>query len=219
MARKKNLERRSVILSNAYRLFYKYGYDNVTLKEIAKESNISTSLLQHYYGKKENISVELFYDYSYSLYRYINKKVSPLPHMLVIDGIWYCTFIKVITLNSSFINVCGTWIERTPIMVRSAEYTMTEPAVTSLKTNDEKIGVHVVDGTMSHLLVLYLNNIIPMNIKTLTDTCLTVYYRYHNYSDSKIQSIIEEIEGIATMDFANDFLEEYNKKMGYDERY
>lgn len=51
----KNEERRTEILTCAYRLFGEKQYDHVSLGDIAKSVGISKSLLQHYYSQKIEI--------------------------------------------------------------------------------------------------------------------------------------------------------------------
>ncbi|GFZ27714.1 TetR/AcrR family transcriptional regulator [Lactobacillus corticis] len=55
MARRKNMKRRRVILSNTFRLIRENGFDNVSLQRIAEESGISKSLLQSYYPHKATL--------------------------------------------------------------------------------------------------------------------------------------------------------------------
>lgn len=55
MARRKNMERRRVILGNTFRLIRENGMSNVSLQMIAEKSNISKSLLQSYYPHKSQL--------------------------------------------------------------------------------------------------------------------------------------------------------------------
>ncbi|MDF7669215.1 TetR/AcrR family transcriptional regulator [Lactobacillus sp. ESL0703] len=55
MARRKNLERRRIILSNTFHLIRENGMDNVSFQMIAEKSGISKSLLQSYYSHKSKL--------------------------------------------------------------------------------------------------------------------------------------------------------------------
>ncbi|KRL90137.1 TetR/AcrR family transcriptional regulator [Lactobacillus kalixensis] len=55
MARRKNMQRRRVILGNTFRLIRENGMDNVSLQMIAEKSGISKSLLQSYYPHKSKL--------------------------------------------------------------------------------------------------------------------------------------------------------------------
>lgn len=43
-------------------MFLKYGYDNVTTRNIAKECGITRSLLYHYYNQKELLLIDVYLD-------------------------------------------------------------------------------------------------------------------------------------------------------------
>lgn len=59
MARKKNIQRRREILDNTFRLVRIYGFDHVSLQEIAEDSGISKSLLQSYYPHKSTLMTDI----------------------------------------------------------------------------------------------------------------------------------------------------------------
>ncbi|WEV70988.1 TetR/AcrR family transcriptional regulator [Lactobacillus sp. ESL0785] len=56
MARRKNLKRRRVILSNTFHLIRENGMENVSFQMIAEKSGISKSLLQSYYSHKAKLT-------------------------------------------------------------------------------------------------------------------------------------------------------------------
>ncbi|MHB1680979.1 MAG: TetR/AcrR family transcriptional regulator [bacterium] len=51
---------REKILKKAMRLFVVKGYHNTSIRDIAKESKISTGAIYHHFESKEEIAVELF---------------------------------------------------------------------------------------------------------------------------------------------------------------
>ncbi|CCI86063.1 transcriptional regulator [Lactobacillus pasteurii DSM 23907 = CRBIP 24.76] len=55
MARRKNMERRRVILGNTFKLIRENGLEKVSLQMIAEKSEISKSLLQSYYPHKSKL--------------------------------------------------------------------------------------------------------------------------------------------------------------------
>jgi AcrR family transcriptional regulator len=61
---KTNVERteatRNRILKKAMELFVSKGYYNTSIRDIAKESNISTGAIYHHFNNKEEIAIELF---------------------------------------------------------------------------------------------------------------------------------------------------------------
>lgn len=51
---------REKLLTKCFELFSRKGYDNVTIKEIIKELNISTGMLYHYFPSKKILFESLF---------------------------------------------------------------------------------------------------------------------------------------------------------------
>lgn len=72
MAASRNLQKRTEILSGAYRLISEADYDRVSLNDIAKSAGINKSLLQSYYPQKQQIVGELLDDMLRQSYLYID---------------------------------------------------------------------------------------------------------------------------------------------------
>jgi len=62
MGRPINYEQREKIKKISFNMFLKYGYDNVTTRNIAKECGITRSLLYHYYNQKELLLIDVYLD-------------------------------------------------------------------------------------------------------------------------------------------------------------
>ncbi len=62
MARRKNMQRRRVILGNTFTLIRENGLDNVSLQMIADKSEISKSLLQSYYPHKSRLINDILHN-------------------------------------------------------------------------------------------------------------------------------------------------------------
>lgn len=54
------LKRKNTILKTALRLFSLYGYDNISIDQITKESNCSHGLFYHYFDSKQDLLHQLF---------------------------------------------------------------------------------------------------------------------------------------------------------------
>ncbi|MDF7638145.1 TetR/AcrR family transcriptional regulator [Lactobacillus sp. ESL0791] len=67
MARRKNMERRRVILRNTFQLIREYGMDGVSFQMIAEETGISKSLLQSYYPHKEKLISDIIHNLFHTL--------------------------------------------------------------------------------------------------------------------------------------------------------
>ncbi len=65
-----------VILKKAMKLFVLKGYYNTSLRDIAKESKISTGAIYHHFASKEAIAVELFNETVLFLSNLFNKIIN-----------------------------------------------------------------------------------------------------------------------------------------------
>lgn len=70
----KKREKRRIILTEAYELFSKYDYKNVSLSDIAKNSGMHKSLLQKYYAQKKDIVKNLLEDMLFISFRYMDEQ-------------------------------------------------------------------------------------------------------------------------------------------------
>lgn len=59
MARKRNEEERERLLHVAYKLMTEKGFENTSLSDIAREANITKSLVQYYFPAKEILATSL----------------------------------------------------------------------------------------------------------------------------------------------------------------
>ena len=77
---KTNYERsaltRDKILKKSMELFVLKGYHNISLRDIAKECNISTGAIYHHFDSKEGIAIELFNRTVLSLNNLFNNIIS-----------------------------------------------------------------------------------------------------------------------------------------------
>nr|WP_237757298.1 TetR/AcrR family transcriptional regulator [Lactiplantibacillus xiangfangensis] len=78
MPRKRNTQRRMEIVNAAFRLFAEQGYDNVQMKDIADECDISKSLLQHYFPKKIVLLSTMLNELMLSAFVYGNEQLTAL---------------------------------------------------------------------------------------------------------------------------------------------
>lgn len=67
MARRKNMQRRRAILSNAFDLIRKDGMEGVSFQMIAEKSGISKSLLQSYYPHKSKLIADIIHNLFHTL--------------------------------------------------------------------------------------------------------------------------------------------------------
>ena len=70
------INRKQKILNIAGRLFLTQGYDNTTVRQIAKEAGVSLGLVTHHFSEKREMAIALL-SYQFSVFKsYIHKYVS-----------------------------------------------------------------------------------------------------------------------------------------------
>ncbi len=62
-------DKRSVILDTTLDLISKRGFHNTPMSAIAKESNVSTGIIYHYFANKEELIYELYKEIKYKMIR------------------------------------------------------------------------------------------------------------------------------------------------------
>lgn len=73
MARRKNYQRRRIILRNTFHLIRENGMDNVSFQMIAEKSGISKSLLQSYYPHKAKLTNDVIRNILNTLDKQVRK--------------------------------------------------------------------------------------------------------------------------------------------------
>jgi len=100
MAKQKQLTRKKIV-STAWKLFYKQGYDNTTVDEIIKESGTSKGTFYHYFDGKDGLLS--------SLSSLFDDKYEELMPLLTEDK---TSFNKLIFLNKELFEMIETSISR-----------------------------------------------------------------------------------------------------------
>ncbi len=57
---KQAIETKSKIFNTGVKLIEKYGFDNITMEKISKESNVSIGAIYHYYNSKNEIVFDIY---------------------------------------------------------------------------------------------------------------------------------------------------------------
>lgn len=187
MARAKNNELRQTILTKAFRLFYENGVDAVLVKDIAAECGISVSLLHHYYSKKEEILVHIFYDMIYKIHVYILDHVKPLltepPKTdVVYIHFFYLLFYDILQRNNDkLLKVYTKVLFDTELLQQATDqvFIAMQDFPTLRISNEERLGAYTLNGGMAQIVSLYLSkhNALTFDIKEqLQKQLLLLYY-------------------------------------------
>lgn len=75
---KKGIKTKDNILSMSKKLFYIYGYKNVSLNKICTESQVKLGTLTYYFKKKDDIIICLYNDYMDRITQFVKENSSDL---------------------------------------------------------------------------------------------------------------------------------------------
>ncbi len=165
MARSKNIEQRQSILSKALQMFYERGVDAVMMKEIAKESGISVSLLNHYFPRKEEILVQIFYNMIHTVLGFAKENVTVCaketdnPGILMVSAFYYLFYDILLRDNKRLLMIYTVVLYNAPLLQRATDRTfkMGEEFPELPLSNEGKFGLYTVNGAMSQIVSLFLS--------------------------------------------------------------
>lgn len=79
---------RSRIVSTAWKLFYREGYDNTTIDDIIEEANVSKGSFYHYFESKESLidGISYLFDEAYEdILDNIDESLSPIDKLVTLN--------------------------------------------------------------------------------------------------------------------------------------
>ncbi len=183
MARSRNTELREKILSTAFTMFYEKGVDRVLMKEIANECEISVSLLNHYFRRKEDMLVHIFYDMIHKVYIFIEHNLEiPLesqPEYAVVRcGLFYHLFYDILCReNNKLLNLYTVILYNTPLLRDATDFAFRLPSIPKFLSDAEfRFSAYVLNGSLSQIVNVYLSSPLSVDIRNLLDRLLQSYY-------------------------------------------
>lgn len=106
-----SFQTRALIVNNAYSLFSEKGYDNTSIREIAKLSNVTPNTIRHHFGSKSDIWTTIIQP-SLALYKSqlelallriaASRATPPIAFKYIIK-----TLVKTLTENPQIIRLIG----------------------------------------------------------------------------------------------------------------
>ncbi|CAK2040663.1 TetR/AcrR family transcriptional regulator [Vibrio crassostreae] len=106
-----SFQTRALIVNNAYFLFSEKGYDNTSIREIAKLSNVTPNTIRHHFGSKSDIWMTIIQP-SLALYKsqlelaFLRIEASRATPAIAFKYI-IKTLVKTLTENSQIIRLVG----------------------------------------------------------------------------------------------------------------
>lgn len=218
MARAKNMELRQKLLQCALKMFLEKGYENILMKEIAAECDISLSLLQYYFKKKEDILVHIFYDMLIKDAEYIDENLlnaieqSDADKDAVYLGVFYRLFYGVLGIsNHQLLKMYTPILYDTQLLKRVSDYMFEHDARTNQKLNTyrKRMGGYVLNGCLAQFVAIYLSDPLSTSLEKIVDDALRVCYGYLNVSSEEQERTIGSVNTVLTQQNIQQFYEAY----------
>ncbi|MDR1900045.1 MAG: TetR/AcrR family transcriptional regulator [Treponema sp.] len=210
-----NNEQRRTIIKTAYRLFLEYGYDKLTTRVLADACGMQRSLLSHYFDKKENILLAVYLDIIREIENYCRltlseKQIQTLDVIMV-----FHMFFRMMDADPRYKNIYMPVYMDPRILNRALCFAVDNndffgmPAITEQK----KISMFIISGSMSQLMLLCENGRLNMNIRNLINFAMEGYYLHLGFGPKKTQKIVAQVNKILTKSYVLRFIVYYEKKM------
>ncbi len=214
MARAKNNELRQKILVTAFRMIYENSVDEVLVKDIAASTGISVSLLHHYYDRKEDILVHIFYDMIYKVQLFVQEKVAPvLMERPVTDVVYihyfYLLFYDILQRNNDKLLKIYSKVLFDAELLQNA----TDHAFSAMRdfptlnlTNEERLSIYTLNGGMAQIVSLYLSkhNVLEFDIKEQLERQMQLVYFSAGLSKEEREATSSVVQSTLTQDLRNE---------------
>lgn len=217
MARSKNTELRNQILVNAYQMFYEDGVDNVLMKDIADQSGISVSLLHHYYRRKEDLLVHIFYDMLYKIRTYILEDMKLDPgalgeNAIVYPGVLYTIFYDTLMRdNNHLLRIYTGLLYDTELLRQITDYAFTSliPPAALPSDNRSRLSMYTLNGALSQVVCIYLDSALPLDLKATLRSLIGVYFGGCGRTQEEQEKLLKLVDRLLPQPVLDGFYTKY----------
>jgi AcrR family transcriptional regulator len=215
LGRKSNIKQRCTIIKTAYRLFLEYGYKKLTTRAIADACGIQRSLLSHYFDKKEKILLEVYLDIIREIEDYCRLTLSEEDLQMLDVIIVFQMFYEMMNMEPRYKNIYIPVYMDPKLLNQALCFAIDNHDYFSMPafTEQKKLGLFIISGSMSQLILLYENGRFDITNRNLINFAMRGYYLYLGLSPKKTQKIIERTNSILTKSYVLEFIQYYEKKM------
>lgn len=215
MGRSINYEQRFKVLKTSYALFREYGYEQVTTRMIAQECEMKRALLHHYYDKKEKILLDIYLDIVREANDYFRKALS-VDELENLDvGMFFRIFYEMMSINPKYSNLYLPIYRDAKLLNELLKFTIENNEFFGMKPFSEKkkLGMFMVSGSLSQLVLLYINNELKMSAGEVVNFAMRGYYLYLGKTENESQQLINFVDNIISQRYVQDFINCYEMKM------
>lgn len=220
MARPRNNETRELILKNAYKRFLSEGYESVYLKDIAKDTGITATLLHHYYPTKADIVIHIIYDMLTKTTEYlifVGEKTGRMAesYSYVLAELLYM-FDVLLRNNGVMLDVYSYVLCDTKLMNEVVEFCCDKMAPADIvDTVEKRYNQFILWGGISQVVALYLKKRLPHEVSDGVIKLYSLYLLANGISEVERSQIIDAGRELSTKDKLDDFYEKYEKSIDH----
>lgn len=220
MARPRNNETRELILKNAYKRFLSEGYESVYLKDIAKDTGITATLLHHYYPTKADIVIHIIYDMLTKTREYlivVGEKTGRMAesYSYVLAELLYM-FDVLLRNNGVMLDVYSYVLCDTKLMNEVVEFCCDKMAPADIvDTVEKRYNQFILWGGISQVVALYLKKRLPHEVSDGVIKLYSLYLLANGISEVERSQIIDAGRELSTKDKLDDFYEKYEKSIDH----
>lgn len=219
MARSRNTVLRQKILSSAWKMFYQRGVDRVTMKDIAAACDISTSLLQHYFPKKEIIIMHLCSDLMQKIHLFIQDEVDDSlfdgqNKAAILFGLYYRLFYDVLVReNNRILHICTPILYSAPLLKTATDFIFdmvySDTDLKGLDTEEYRFEIHLLNGGLSQTVNIYLNSDFHKSMQQYLDILFRSYYNSLGFTQAEQQTVSDVMDNVLTKALRDRFYIKY----------
>lgn len=216
MARSRNNELRQRILMTSYMMFMQGGFKNVLMKDIAAACDISVSLLHHYFSKKEDILIHIFFDMIAKVNSFIVEKLGGLVNECeypeLYYGLFYRLFYDILSRNNDALLKIYIYVLNDASLLKAAtDFAFRSlPPVGKLSNDYEKrLGVYILNGSLSQVANIYLSNNPPISLERSLRRVIDAYYVGLGYTAQQQRDVRRIAEEALTTELMDECCESY----------
>lgn len=220
MARPRNNETRELILKNAYNRFLSDRYESVYLKDIAKDTGITATLLHHYYPTKADIVIHIIYDMLIKIRKYLIEVGGEVQsqaesYSYALDDILYM-FDVLLRNNGAMLDVYSYVLCDTKLMNEVVEFCCDKMAPKYIvDTVEKRYNQFILWGGISQVIALYLKKRLPHEVR---DGIIKLYNQYllsNGITEAERSQIIETAKELSTKEKLDAFYKQYEKSIDH----
>ena len=216
MGRPINYEQREKIKKISFNMFLKYGYDNVTTRNIAKECGITRSLLYHYYNQKELLLIDVYLDLVREANIFFLKTLTDEQLENLDVNLFFRLLFRIVDIKPAYknlylpiyrdVNLINNMLI---ITIENYDYFMIRNPFSERK----KLAMFAVSGIFSQLISLLSKNKLNMSTDEFVDYALRGYYFYLVKDEKEVESLLKYTKRLISEDYIKEFLSIFEEKM------